>query len=116
MTSLSVRDAEQEIVESKREVEANIGHAAELFCYPYGRWNPAVRNLVSGHFSGACSTAAGAVQSNADPFALPRIDAHYLRSAACFRSLFTQRFLSYLAVRRTVRRLRNQPEGFYSKS
>jgi peptidoglycan/xylan/chitin deacetylase (PgdA/CDA1 family) len=116
MTSLSVWGAEQEMVESKREVERKSGQAVEFFCYPYGRWDPAVRNLVSRYFSGACSTAAGAVQPDADPFALPRVDAHYLRPPACFRSLFTRRFLGYLALRRTVRRLRKQPEGVYSKS
>lgn len=116
MTSLSVWDAEQEIVESKREIEAEIGQAVEFFCYPCGWSDPAVRNLVSRYFSGACSTVAGAVRPDADPFALPRVDAHYLRFPACFRSLFTRRFLGYLALRRTVRRLRKQPEGVYSKS
>jgi len=116
MTSLSVPGAEQEMAESKREVERKIGQAVEFFCYPYGRWNPAVRNLVSRYFSGACSTAAGAVEPDADPFALPRVDAHYLRHPARFRSLFTRRFLGYLALRRAIRRLRNQSEGIYSKS
>jgi len=116
LTSLSLGEAEQEIVESKREVEREVGEAVEFFCYPYGRWDRAVRNLVSRYFSGACSTVAGAVRPDADPFALPRVDAHYLRAPACFRSLFTRRFSGYVALRRTVRRLRNQPEGLYFKS
>jgi len=115
MTSLSVRDAEQEILESKQAIERSSGQVVEFFCYPYGRWNPALRNLASKYFSGACSTAAGVVEPEADPFALPRVDAHYLRLPACFRSLFKRQFLHYLALRRTIRRLRNQPEGFYSK-
>jgi peptidoglycan/xylan/chitin deacetylase (PgdA/CDA1 family) len=115
MTSLSVQEAEQEIVESKRAVEQNSGQTVEFFCYPYGRWNLTVRNLVAKYFSGACSTGAGAVQPDADPFALPRVDAHYLRLPACFHSLFQRQFLHYLTLRRTIRRLRNQPEGFYPK-
>jgi peptidoglycan/xylan/chitin deacetylase (PgdA/CDA1 family) len=115
LTSLSVGDAEQEMIESKREVERKISQTVEFFCYPYGRWDPALRNLASRHFSGACSTAAGAVEPDADPFALPRVDAHYLRAPTYFRSLFTRRLLGYLALRRTVRRLRNQPEGVYPK-
>ncbi|MGD0965561.1 MAG: polysaccharide deacetylase family protein [Candidatus Acidiferrales bacterium] len=115
LTSLSVQDAQQEIVESKREVEAKTGQAAEFFCYPYGRWNLTVRDLVAGRFSGACSTGAAAVGPDADPFALPRVDAHYLRTPVCFRSLFTRRLLGYLGLRRNLRRLRNQPEGMYSK-
>ena len=116
LTSLTLSDAEQEIVESKQEVERRTGQAADFFCYPYGRWNPAARSLVSRHFFAACSTAAGPVQPDSDRFALPRVDAHYLRLPFFFRSLFTRRFLGYLALRRTARRLRNQPEGFYSKS
>ena len=109
MTSLSAKDAEQEIVESKREVEQEIGQAVEFFCYPYGRWNREVRNLVSGYFSGACSTVMGTIEPDADPFALPRVDAYYLRAPTCFRSLFTRRFSAYLALRRTVRGLRRGP-------
>jgi peptidoglycan/xylan/chitin deacetylase (PgdA/CDA1 family) len=111
MTALSASDAEQEIVESKRVIENNIGQAVEFFCYPYGRWNQAVRNLASRHFYGACSTLANVVEPDADRFAFPRVDAHYLRSPACFRSLFTRRFLGYLSLRRAMRRLRHQPEG-----
>jgi hypothetical protein len=55
------------------------------------------------------------VESDADPFALPRVDAHYLRNPACFQSLFSRRFLGYIALRRTIRRLRGRPEGYYSR-
>src|ERR1039457_511722 len=75
---------EREMIESKREIESHTGLPAEFFCYPYGRWNGRVRDLVSRHFGGACSTAAGIVEPDADPFALPRVDAHYLRNPARF--------------------------------
>ena len=116
MTALSDADAEREMIESKREIESHTGLPAEFFCYPYGRWNGRVRDLVSRHFGGACSTAAGIVEPDADPFALPRVDAHYLRNPACFQSLFTRRFGGYIVLRRTIRRLRGRPEGYYSRS
>jgi peptidoglycan/xylan/chitin deacetylase (PgdA/CDA1 family) len=116
MTTLGEVDAEREMIESKREIEDHTGFPTEFFCYPYGRWNSRVRELVSRHFCGACSTAAGTVESNADPFALPRVDAHYLRNPARFQSLFSRRFLGYIALRRTIRRLRGRPEGHYSRS
>ncbi len=116
MTALSDVDAEREMIESKREIEGHTGFPAEYFCYPYGRLNRDLRDLVSRHFRGACSTAAGTLESNADLFALPRVDAHYLRNRTYFQSLFTRRFSGYIALRRTLRRLRKQPEGYYLRS
>jgi peptidoglycan/xylan/chitin deacetylase (PgdA/CDA1 family) len=115
LTELPEREAEHEILGSKREIEMNVGGQAEFFCYPYGRWNGTVRKLVARHYAGACSTAAGIVDPRADPFTLPRVDAHYIRHRGLFRILFTDYFRAYLTGRRLVRRIRGQPEGFYSR-
>jgi peptidoglycan/xylan/chitin deacetylase (PgdA/CDA1 family) len=115
LTNLAGPDAEGEIAGSKYEIEARTGQGANFFCYPYGRWNASVREIVRRYFRGACSTAAGVVEPDADLFALPRVDAHYVRSPAWFRRLFTQGFCSYLLARRLVRRLRGKPEGFYAR-
>jgi peptidoglycan/xylan/chitin deacetylase (PgdA/CDA1 family) len=115
MVGLPNPEAEREIAESKHEIETHTGQPAEFFCFPYGQWNAAVREIVVRYHRGACSTAAGMVEPNADPFALPRADAHYVRNPAWFRSLFTHRFCSYLAARRLIRRVRRQPEGFYAR-
>lgn len=113
LTELSSADAERELVESRSEIQVRTGQEVEFFCYPYGRWNPALREMVRRHYSGACSTAAGVVEPDTDPAVLPRADVHYLRNPRWFRSLFTKRFHSYLAMRRLIRRLRGQPEGHY---
>jgi hypothetical protein len=57
----------------------------------------------------------GCVTFDADPFVLPRVDVHYLRNQTLFSRLFTAPLVAYLALRRVVRRLRNQPEGYVSK-
>ncbi|MGH9685831.1 MAG: polysaccharide deacetylase family protein [Candidatus Acidiferrales bacterium] len=111
MTRVSEAEAEAEIVESKYEIGVHTGAAAAFFCYPYGRWGNQARDIVSRHFRGACSTVADTVGSTADPFVLPRVETHYLRNTACFRSLFTRRFSVYIDMRRAIRRLRQQPEG-----
>ena len=115
LTTLSMEKAEYEIAGGKAEIEEHTGCEAEFFSYPYGRWSPTLRALVSGHHRGACATAAGAVEPDADPFALPRADAHYFRHPAWFRMLFTTPSLAYLATRRLIRRMRQQPEGFYAR-
>ncbi len=115
LTELNPADAAREISQSRAEVESYTGQPADFFCYPYGKWNRPVRDAVASHYRGACSTAAGVVEADADPFALPRVDAHYLRKPSWFRALFTRRFKTYVTARRLVRRLRGQPEGAYAR-
>lgn len=113
LTRLPETEAEREIRECRKEIETRISQPVEFFCYPYGRWHHPVREIVQRYYLGACSTAAGALQGMADPYALPRVDAHYVRNPSLFRNLFTGGFLMYLMARRLVRRLRGQAEGFY---
>ena len=115
LTKLPSAEAEREIVLSKAQIEEQTGRQVHFFAYPYGRWNAGVRDLVRRHYRGACSTGAGAVQPDADPLALPRVDVHYLRQPALFRRLFTRTLLSYVSARRMVRGLRGQPEGGYAR-
>jgi peptidoglycan/xylan/chitin deacetylase (PgdA/CDA1 family) len=115
LPALSVDEAEREIAGSKAQIEEHTGERVDLFAYPYGRWSPAVRDIVSRHYRGACSTGAGVVDQDADRFALPRVDAHYVRRPALFRMLFTSSFVAYVAARRLIRRIRKQPEGKYAK-
>jgi peptidoglycan/xylan/chitin deacetylase (PgdA/CDA1 family) len=115
LTRIPVAEAEAEIAGSRRDIEESTGKVAEFFCYPYGAWNAQVRELVSRHFRGACSTAAGAVQAGADPFALPRVDAHYLRNRSLFERLFTPTLEAYVGIRRWIRRARGRPEGNYAQ-
>lgn len=115
LTDVSAVQAEEEIVSSRREIQERANTPVTHFCYPYGAWNAAIRASVARHYQGACSTAAGVVMRGADPFALPRVDAHYLRKSALFRSMFTRRFRAYVSGRRWIRRLRGQPEGNYAR-
>jgi len=115
LTTLSLEEAEIEISGSKAEIEEQTACQVQFFAYPYGRWSPILRALVLGNFRGACATAAGIVEPDADPFALPRADAHYVRHPASLRMLFTTKFAAYIAARRLIRRMRRQPEGFYAR-
>ncbi len=111
LTRLEVAKAQQEIVECKAHIEERVARPVEFFCYPYGRWNPAVRDMVNQHYKGACATVARALNPGSDLFALPRADSHYIRQRGLFRMLFTWRFLAYLTTRRLIRRARRAPEG-----
>ncbi len=115
LPALSIEEAKREIVGSKAELEEHTGQKVEFFAYPYGRWSRTVRAIVQQEYHGACSTGAGVVEPDADPFALPRVDVHYLRRPSTFRMLFTAPFVTYVATRRFIRRVRRQPEGFYAR-
>ena len=97
----------RELSESRNLIEAMTGREVGIFCYPYGCHNERVRRAVSACYrGGACTADLCTVGSSADRFALPRVDAHYLRSGAVFRSLFTARFQFYLRARRILRKIR----------
>lgn len=114
LTELAPAEVERELAESKREIERHTGpDSVAHFCYPYGKWNPAVRDATTPHYRSACSTIAGTVRKTDDHRLLPRVDAHYVRDPRWFRAMFTRRFEAYIAARRLVRRLRGQPEGGY---
>ncbi len=104
-------DVEGDLNVSIYEFETHLHTEPKLFCYPYGRWNNNAREIVSQLFEGACTTGAGLAEPDSDPYALPRVDAHYVRDLNRFRTLFTPEFEGYLRLRRWVRRLRCQPEG-----
>jgi peptidoglycan/xylan/chitin deacetylase (PgdA/CDA1 family) len=74
LTRLSMRDAREEIVTSKKKLEDAFGVAVEDFCYPYGNWNETVRELVveAGYLT-ACAADYGVNSPDISPFSLRRI-------------------------------------------
>jgi peptidoglycan/xylan/chitin deacetylase (PgdA/CDA1 family) len=92
-----------ELGESKACLEQRLGHAVELLAYPYGRHSAQVRDIARNAYSGACIASPGRVTSQTDPYALPRIDAHYLAAPRVFRQLGQSWFPAYLAARRALR-------------
>ena len=78
LTRLDKRRAHEEIAGSKKKLEDWFGMAIEHFCYPYGDWNPAVRDLVAAAgFKTACTTEPGINTPADSPFELKRFTARY---------------------------------------
>lgn len=78
LTRISPAQAREEIVSSKKRLEDLFGVAVEHFCYPYGGWNPAVRDLVQqAGYRTACTTTFGVNAVDADPLALKRLLVRY---------------------------------------
>jgi peptidoglycan/xylan/chitin deacetylase (PgdA/CDA1 family) len=108
LTGLTDGELTIELEESKRRIQAETGQQVRFFCYPYGIYDARTRRAVSERYWGACSTDLRALAPDDDPFALPRIDVHYLRRPAILGSLFTARFGMYLSVRRILRALHSK--------
>jgi peptidoglycan/xylan/chitin deacetylase (PgdA/CDA1 family) len=78
LTQVSSSQAREEISGSKKKLEDTFGVAVEHFCYPYGDWNPAVRDIVAEiGYKSACITKFGVNTTESDPFALKRITVRY---------------------------------------
>jgi len=78
LTQVSPSQAREEISGSKKKLEDTFGRAVEHFCYPYGDWNPAVRDFVAeAGYTTACITKFGVNTTESDPFALKRITVRY---------------------------------------
>jgi peptidoglycan/xylan/chitin deacetylase (PgdA/CDA1 family) len=74
LKQLSPAEAREEIFASKKALEDAFGVEIRHFCYPFGGWTPAVRDLVAAAgYQTACTVDFGVVETNQDPFALRRI-------------------------------------------
>ena len=78
LTRLSLQQAKEEISASKKKLEDRFGRPVRHFCYPYGDWNPAVRDVVvEAGYETACTTEFGVNTRATSPFELKRILVRY---------------------------------------
>ena len=78
LTRIPLAEAREEIFASKARLEDLFGSPVRHFCYPYGDWNPAVRDLVvEAGYATACTTEPGLNRPEGDPFRLRRLTARY---------------------------------------
>lgn len=78
LTHLPIPQAREQITASKKRLEDLFGLPVRHFCYPYGDWNPAVRDLVAAAgYATACTADWGVNTSATSPFELRRLTARY---------------------------------------
>jgi len=74
LLKLDIKEARQEINDSKAFFEAALGYEVRHFCYPYGRFNASHKALVQdAGYHTATTTRRGRVHTGFDPFAVNRI-------------------------------------------
>lgn len=78
LTRIPASRAREEIVSSRKKLEDLFSRRIEHFCYPYGDWNPLVRDLVmEAGYATACTTQTGVNLPGDSPFELKRCTARY---------------------------------------
>lgn len=78
LTQVPPARAREEIFASRKKLEDLFGRTVRHFCYPYGDWNPAVRDLViEAGYETAVTTEAGINLAGADRFTLKRFTVRY---------------------------------------
>jgi peptidoglycan/xylan/chitin deacetylase (PgdA/CDA1 family) len=102
--------SDAEIVEQMEQADGQIadrlGRRPRYFAYPYGYHDARVRTVAGKRYAACFTTKLDYLNGSTDLTALPRLDAHYLRSPALVRSLGGKSAHAYIALRRALRRLR----------
>jgi peptidoglycan/xylan/chitin deacetylase (PgdA/CDA1 family) len=97
-------DAEME--EADATIEGRLGRRPRYFAYPYGYHDSRVRAVAAKRYAGCFTTKLDYLGASTELDAIPRLDAHYLRSSDFVRVLPGKRAHAYIALRRALRRLR----------
>jgi peptidoglycan/xylan/chitin deacetylase (PgdA/CDA1 family) len=102
--------AQQEMTESRKEIEDHLSHTVKSFAYPYGGTNRALCALAASEFGAACTTELR--RANSDALAcLPRVDMYYIRSRRNLQRLLGGQLDQYLKVRSFGRAVRSALAG-----
>lgn len=74
LTRVSPEQARDEIYASRSQLEQLTGQAVQAFCYPYGKLNPSVVDLVrAAGYQNATTTQRGLARPDDDLLLLPRV-------------------------------------------
>ncbi len=117
LARLSADARRKELIESRDVLEQAIGVAVRSFAFPYGAVPAGSQDsLREAGYDAACTTRIASVSVVADPLALPRVDAHYLRRPAILEAVLAGNALGYLGTRRIAARARRLVVRDYENS
>lgn len=100
---MNAKDVENEIISSKEEIEKNTGREVNYFCYPSGRYNKEVVDLVKSlGFKGAFG-GEGLIKQDEDPFIINRVSVDRSINFYMFKTRLTKALEWYKKVEQTVK-------------
>jgi peptidoglycan/xylan/chitin deacetylase (PgdA/CDA1 family) len=98
---------DHELREAREAIEERCGSVCRLLAYPYGSAPARVRRAAAGFYEAAFTTELRSAAPGVDPFAIPRIDAYYLRTRRDLDRLIGGRWDAALTPCRWLRGLRD---------
>lgn len=107
---------DRELNDSKRTLEAAVGVAVTSFAYPYGAAPVGTRRAVESAYSAACGGALRLAEARSDIYAIPRVDAHYVRRPELLRRVLEGSAHGYLRLRRLGARARRVGRKDYARA
>ncbi|MDP9178332.1 MAG: polysaccharide deacetylase family protein [Gemmatimonadota bacterium] len=107
LPSLDQRELDDEVTGSLDDLRRELGVSPAAFCYPYGDATKRELNAAARAYRLAVTTELRPVSNDDDPYAVPRIDAYYLRRPGRLESFGTPAFARYLKARRQGRSLKS---------
>jgi peptidoglycan/xylan/chitin deacetylase (PgdA/CDA1 family) len=103
LTQLPMERIAAEMLGSKTIIREMLGRPVACFAYPFGRYDARIRDLAAQHFCCALSDKLGFVTADSDPFALERVDAHFLRTDRTSALMVSEWFPWYVGARTVTR-------------
>ncbi len=107
LLELSLEQAEDEIVNSKKVLEERLEKNILFFAYPYGGKTNKFSNIIKDEFQCAASTELKVADLDSDIYSLPRTDMYYFSRNNYFSWIGASRFNSYIKIRNLLRSFRN---------
>jgi peptidoglycan/xylan/chitin deacetylase (PgdA/CDA1 family) len=106
LTRVPPERVEREMVRSKAVIEDRAGVAVRGFAYPFGRFDARSRALARAHFAFAVADTLALATAASDAWALPRVDAYYLRAPWTMPLVASAWLPAYVRARNLPRSLR----------
>ncbi len=107
LLELTQEQAEDEMIDSKKEIEARLGKNIMCFAYPYGGKINRFSKILSDEFQCAVTTEMKVADLGSDVYLLPRIDMYYFSRNSFFSWIGSSRFNCYIKIRDLLRSLRS---------
>ena len=108
LTTLSPQDRKAEIADCTAAIAQHLGAPPRHFAPPYGLSDSALRQMIAGHqYQSSCGTRLGQAGPQDDVFDLPRLEMFYFTDINHWRRHLAGRGAAYLALRKSLRRVRS---------
>ncbi len=108
LTALSPQERRTEIEDSSATIARHLGGRPRHFAPPYGLSDTALRKMIAERqYQSSCGTRLGQAGPQDDMFDLPRLEMFYFTDINHWRRHLAGRGGAYLALRKSLRRVRS---------